>query len=161
MVGTCFPTYSSLLTGTKLEKTGNTRQTVTQNMKITHVMIGTTKLVTKYFSEKMVSSTNQRVGMSVILGLSHQFIQMGQLGFNAEQSQNDWILGESHLFLTTRLNSHKCYFFRLSPSYTNTYALLNSWSLSWHLCGQWTNFFYLTKVFSASTLILHSWGQVT
>ena len=37
-----------------------------------------------HYREKMVSSTNQRVGMNVILGLSHQFIQMGQLGFNAE-----------------------------------------------------------------------------
>ncbi len=27
--------------------------------------------------------------MNVILGLSHQFILMGQLGFNVEQSQND------------------------------------------------------------------------
>ena len=50
---------------------------------------GTTKLVIKYFLEKMVSSANQRVGMNVILGLSQQFIQMGQLGFNVEQSQND------------------------------------------------------------------------
>ncbi len=32
---------------------------------------------------------NQRVGMNVILGISHQFIQMGQSGFNVEQSQND------------------------------------------------------------------------
>ena len=32
---------------------------------------------------------NKKVSMKVILGLSHQFIQMGQLGFNAEQSQND------------------------------------------------------------------------
>ena len=43
----------------------------------------------KYFFEKMVLSAKQRVGMKVILGLSHQFIQMGQSGFNAEQSQND------------------------------------------------------------------------
>ena len=56
---------------------------------ISHAVIGTTKLVTKYFLEKMVSSTNQRVGMNVILGLSQQFIQMGQLRFNAEQSLND------------------------------------------------------------------------
>ena len=72
-----------------MENTGNAKQTLTQNVKIAHVVIGTTKLVIKYFLEKMVSSANQRVGMSVILGLSHQFIQMGQLGFNAEQSQNN------------------------------------------------------------------------
>ena len=72
-----------------MENTGNARQTLTQNMKIAHAVIGTTKLVIKYFLEKMVSSANQRVGMNVILRLSHQFIQMGQLGFNAEQSQND------------------------------------------------------------------------
>ena len=60
--------------------------------------------------EKMVSSANQRVGMNVILGLSHQFIRMGQSGFNAEQSQNDLTLEELHLFLANRLNSHKCYF---------------------------------------------------
>ena len=49
----------------------------------------TTKLVIKYFLEKMVSSANQKVGVTVILGLSHQFIQMGQSGFNVEQSQKD------------------------------------------------------------------------
>ncbi len=47
------------------------------------------KVGEKYFLEKMVSSANQRVSMNVILGLSHQFIQMGQSWFNMEQSQND------------------------------------------------------------------------
>ncbi len=72
-----------------MENTGNARQTVTRNVKIAHVVIGNTKLVTKYFFKKMVSSANQRVSMSVILGLSHQFIQMGESGFNVEQRQND------------------------------------------------------------------------
>ena len=67
--------------GTKLETIGNVKQTLTQNVKIAHVVIGTTKLVIQYFLEKMVSSANQRVSMNVILGLSHQFIQMGQSGF--------------------------------------------------------------------------------
>ena len=53
-------------------------------MKNDHAMIGTTKLAIKYFLERMVSSTNKRVGMIVILGLSHQFIQMGQSEFNAD-----------------------------------------------------------------------------
>ncbi len=79
----------SLLTGPKLETTGNTKQTLTQNVKIAHIMIGTTKLVIKYFLEKMVSSAKQRVGMNVIIALSHQFIQMEQLGFNVDQNQND------------------------------------------------------------------------
>ncbi len=61
-----------------METIGNTKQTLTQNVKIAHVVIGTTKLVIKYFLEKMVSFTNQRVSMNVNLGLSHQFIQMGQ-----------------------------------------------------------------------------------
>jgi hypothetical protein len=49
----------------------------------------------------MVSSANQSVGMNVILWLSHQFIWMGQSGsgFNMEQSQNDWIFGESLSFM--------------------------------------------------------------
>ena len=72
-----------------MEIIGNTKQTITQNEKIAHVVTGTTKLVIKYFLEKMVYSANQRVGMNVILGLSLQFIQMGQLGFNAEQSLRD------------------------------------------------------------------------
>ena len=72
-----------------METTGNAKQTLTQNVKIANVVIGTTKLVINYFLEKMVSSARVKVGMNVILGLSHQFIQMGQLGFNAEQSQND------------------------------------------------------------------------
>jgi hypothetical protein len=58
-------------------------------MKIAHAMIGTIRLVIKNFLGKMVSSTNQKVGMKVILGLSHQFIQMGQLGFNVGQNLND------------------------------------------------------------------------
>ena len=55
---------------------------------IAHIVIGTTKLVIKYFLEKMVSSAYLRVVMNVILRPSHQFIQMGQLGFNMEQNQN-------------------------------------------------------------------------
>ena len=50
------------------------------NVTITHAMIGTTKLVIMYFLEKMASYANQKVGMKVILGLSHQFIQVGQSG---------------------------------------------------------------------------------
>ena len=38
----------SLLTGTKLENTGNTRQTLTQIVNIAHIVIGTTKMVIKY-----------------------------------------------------------------------------------------------------------------
>ena len=72
-----------------MENAGSAIQTLTQNVKITHVVIGTTKLVTKYFLEKMVSSAYQRAGMSVILGLSRQFVRMEQSGFNVEQSQND------------------------------------------------------------------------
>jgi hypothetical protein len=45
--------------------------------RLNHIMIGLIKLMIKYFLEKMVSSANQKVGMKVILGLSHQFIQMG------------------------------------------------------------------------------------
>ena len=36
-----------------------------------------------------ISSAKQKVVTNVILGLSHQFIQMGQLGFNTEQYLND------------------------------------------------------------------------
>ena len=72
-----------------MENAGNTKPTLTQNVKIAHVMIRTTKLVIKNFSEKMGSSTIQRVGMKVILGLSLQFMHMGQLGFNAEKSLRD------------------------------------------------------------------------
>ena len=95
MVRTCCSTFLSLLTETKLETAGNAKQTLTLNVKIAHAVIGTTRLVIKYFLEMMA---NQRVGMNVILGLSHHFIQMGQSGFNAEQSQNDLTLEELHLF---------------------------------------------------------------
>ena len=47
------------------------------------------KVGDKVLLKKMVHSTNQRVSMKVILGLLHQFIQMGQSGYNAELSQND------------------------------------------------------------------------
>ncbi len=89
MVGTCCSTSPSLPTGTKLENIGSAKQTETRNGKIAHVVIGITNLVIKYFFEKMVSSAKVKVGMTVILGLSHQFIQMGQIGFNAEQGQNN------------------------------------------------------------------------
>ena len=77
-----------------MEITGNTRQTLTQPVKIAHAVTGTTKLVIKYFLEKMVSSANQKVGMKVIFGLSHQFIQMEPSGFKAELSLNDLTSGE-------------------------------------------------------------------
>jgi hypothetical protein len=89
LVGTCCSKFPSLLTGTKLEITGSTKQTSTRNVKITHAVIGITKLVIKYFLEKMVSIANQKVSMKVILGLSDQFIQMGLSGFNTEQNQNN------------------------------------------------------------------------
>jgi hypothetical protein len=41
-------TLPSLLTGTKFETTGNAKLTSTQNVKIAHTMIGTSKLVIKY-----------------------------------------------------------------------------------------------------------------
>jgi hypothetical protein len=37
----------------------------------------------------MESSAKVKVNMKVILGQSHQFIQMAPSGFNAEQNQND------------------------------------------------------------------------
>ena len=72
-----------------METTGSAKQTLTWNVKIAHAVIGITKFVMKNYLEKMVSSGNQRVGMNVILGLSYQFIQKGQSGFNAEKNQND------------------------------------------------------------------------
>ena len=72
--GMCCLIYPFLLTGTKLEIAGNARQTSMQNVKIAHVVIGTTKLLMQYLLEKMVSSANQKVSMTVILGLSHRFI---------------------------------------------------------------------------------------
>jgi len=59
-----------------------------------HTESGIIKSAIKYCYGKMVSSTNQRAVMNVILGLSHLFIQMVQLGFNVEQHQNNLTLGE-------------------------------------------------------------------
>ncbi len=61
----------------------------TQPMKIAYSVIGITKLVIKYFLEKMVYSAKVKVGMNVILGLSHQFIKIGLSGFSAEQNLKD------------------------------------------------------------------------
>jgi hypothetical protein len=63
-------------------------------------------MVIKYFLEKMASSTNQAVGMQVILGLSHQLIQKGQSEFNIEQNQHDLTPEETHPFSTIKLNSY-------------------------------------------------------
>jgi hypothetical protein len=84
LVWTCCLTFPSLLTGTKLETTGNANQVSRRNVEIAHAMIGTTTLVIKCFFKEMVSSTNHKVGMKAILGLLHHIIQMGQSGFNTE-----------------------------------------------------------------------------
>ena len=47
------------------------------------------KIGDKVLLTKDGSSTKVKVGMKVILGLSHQFIQMGLSGFNVEQNLND------------------------------------------------------------------------
>ena len=73
-------------------------------MKIAHILIGIIQLVIKYFLDKMVSSTNVKVSMNVILGLSHQFIQMGLSGFNVEQNLKDETSEETHPFSTVKLN---------------------------------------------------------
>jgi hypothetical protein len=53
---------------------------------------------------------------------------MGQPGFNPEQNQTNWILGEPHHFLTNRLKCHICYILCvISLSYTNTYTLMRPW----------------------------------
>ncbi len=46
-------------------------------------------LVTKYCCKKMVSSAKLKADMKVILGQSHQFIQMAPQWFKAEQSLKD------------------------------------------------------------------------
>jgi len=95
----------------KIGQIGNTKLTSTWNRKIAHVMIGVIKLVIKYFLEKMLSSTNQRVGMIVNLRLSHQFKKLGISGFNMEQNLNDSTSEESHPFSTIKLNQLLMLFF--------------------------------------------------
>ena len=73
----------------KLETTGTTKLTTTQNGKIIYFMIRIKQLVTKYFLGKIESSAKVKVGMNVILGLSHQFIKMGLSGFNVKQNLKD------------------------------------------------------------------------
>ena len=76
-----------LLTETKQGTTGNVSQISTQSVRTEHAKTGIIKSAIKYFLEKMVSSANQKAIMNVILGLSHLFIQMAQLGFNTGQNQ--------------------------------------------------------------------------
>jgi hypothetical protein len=73
----------------KIGDYGQCQTDLIRSMKIRHAGIGTTKLVIKYCYGEIVSSANQKVVMNVIVGLSHQFIQTGQLGFNVEQDRND------------------------------------------------------------------------
>ena len=72
----------------KIGDYGNTKLIATQDVKTRHVLIGITKLGTKYSCVKMVFSAKQRANMMVILGPSCQFIRMEQSGFNVEQNQN-------------------------------------------------------------------------
>ena len=92
-----------LLTGIKLDNICSAKLTSTWSGKIAHVLIEIIKLVIKFFLEKMVSSANQKVGMKVILGLSHQFIWMRWSGFIVEQNRNDSTYEESHLFQQSNL----------------------------------------------------------
>jgi hypothetical protein len=71
------------------EKIGSPKQTKTPDGKIANIVIVTIKLVIKYFVEQMVSSSKVKVGMKVILGLSHLCIRMGLSGFNMEQNLNN------------------------------------------------------------------------
>jgi hypothetical protein len=77
------------------------------------------KVDDKVLLQKMVYYANQRVGKNVILGLSYQFIRMGQSGFNVEQSQNDLTLGELHLFYQSDLTViNVIFYWIISLSYT-------------------------------------------
>ncbi len=81
-------TYPYLLTEIKLETTGTTKLTTTWNGEIIYLVIGILQLVTKFLG-KTESSAKVKVGMNVILGLSHQLIIMGLSGFNGEQNLKD------------------------------------------------------------------------
>ena len=83
---------------------------------ITHAVIGIIKLMIKYFLEKLVFCANQTVSMKVILGLSHQFIQRGLSGFNAEQNQNELTSEESHPFTTIKREQLLMLLLVISPS---------------------------------------------
>ncbi len=52
-------------------------------------MIRIKQLVINYFLGKTESSAKVKVGMNVILGLSHQLIIMGLSGFNVKQNLKD------------------------------------------------------------------------
>ena len=78
-----------------METTGNTKHA--------NAEIRTTKLARKYFLETMVSSAKQKVSMHVILGLSHQLIQLRQSGFNADQKSKQLIIRRVTPFLTSDL----------------------------------------------------------
>jgi hypothetical protein len=77
-----------LPTGIELETTDNAKLTSTWNVKIAHSHDWDYKIGDQVLLKKMVSSANQKFGMNVILGLSHQFIQMGKSGFNVKQNLN-------------------------------------------------------------------------
>ena len=84
-VRTCCSKFPSVLMGTKLGTTGNTRPISTQHRKAILAQTWITKSAIKYYFGKTASSTNQKAIMNVILGLSQLFIQMAQWGFNVEK----------------------------------------------------------------------------
>ena len=104
MVRTHCLTLPSFLTGIKLGNVCSIKLASMQSGKIAHAVIRIIKLVINYFLEKMASSTNRKVSLKVMLGLSHQSIQMKQSRFDIEQNQNTLTLGEPHLFSTIKLN---------------------------------------------------------
>ncbi len=133
LVGTCCLTSPSLLTGPKLETTGNTRQTLTRNVKITHTMIGTTELVAKYFSEKMVHSAIRESVWMWSLNYhisSYEWDNRGSTWNKIRTTEYQ----ESNTFFNIRLNSHKCYYFYgSSPSPTQHLCFTSSHDdTSWH-----------------------------
>jgi hypothetical protein len=114
LVGTCCLTFPSLLTGTKLE----TKQTLTWNVKIDHAMIGTAKLVIKYFLEKMVYSAIRELVWKWSLDChisSYKWDNQSATWNKVRTTEHE----ESHtLFQQSNLTSIKCCFYGLSPSPT-------------------------------------------
>ena len=91
--------------------------------------------------------------MKVILERSHQFIQMGQSGFNTEQNQNDSTLEESTFFQQSNLTVINVFLSVISLSYTKHLCVtppVTDFSVLYTCHMNWCDEFFPIRFFHTS-----------
>ncbi len=151
---TCYSTFRSRLTGSKLENKGNHWPIVAISVKMLNVLTMITRSEIKYYWWMNVSSAKQSPHMAKSHGLSLQLIWMELSGFNLEPEQNDLASREyNHLQmifykLKKSHQDHKFY-----SSFSNSHKILRLFDSNTILTSSmtsrivWVNFFSVSRFF--------------